>query len=231
MLGDYFVSKHLQKLKCDNHNSKVFYITDSKNPQKIFTKQPNFILSPTLIEKINFNLIESWSLPYTFQDINNKKRKLIEDHGFTFPFISKTYSDLGNKNNILYIGNSTAIRSFDYYIPTRVASEQIIMTNRGVSGIEGFVSSSTGASIGTENLDLFIGDISFIHDLNALFNLHKVRNSIRIFILNNQGGGIFKNLPLKGFEGSMDLLTTPHDFNFEAYVKMQALNILKFKTK
>ena len=134
---------------------------------------------------------------------------------------------------ILYIlETQRPFRSFDYYIPEKFTKEQLVHTNRGVSGIEGFISSTIGASIkSNRNIDLFIGDISFIHDINALFNLNKVTNTVRIFILNNKSGGIFKNLPLVGLDESIKLLTTPHNYNFEGICKDAGIIYKKITSK
>ena len=107
-----------------------------------------------------------------------------------------------------------------------------VLTHRGVSGIEGFLSAAIGATINKNgDIDLFIGDVSFIHDINALFSLHKAKKIIRVFLLNNSGGGIFKNLPLKGMESSINLMTTPHQYNFEGTCMDAGINYQKVKTK
>ena len=109
VLGNYFVSKHLQNLKGDGHDTKVFYISDNINPQKIYTQQPSYIIPTNFLEKVDFHLLTAWTLKEKFLDLNVKKRNIIDKYGLTFPFISKTYSDIGNKSNSLYIGNSTAV--------------------------------------------------------------------------------------------------------------------------
>ncbi|MGB5236330.1 MAG: thiamine pyrophosphate-binding protein, partial [Flavobacteriaceae bacterium] len=69
--------------------------------------------------------------------------------------------------------------------------------NRGTSGIDGSTSTAVGASLYYKNPTLLIsGDLSFLYDINALWNDY-VRNDFRIIVINNEGGGIFRILPGK----------------------------------
>ena len=76
-----------------------------------------------------------------------------------------------------------------------------IYLNRGAAGIDGILSTTIGLS---KSLDkpgvLFIGDIAFLHDSNALLNLKEVTQPLLIIVLNNGGGTIFKMLPVNSFK-------------------------------
>jgi len=75
--------------------------------------------------------------------------------------------------------------------PTRVA------LNRGASGIDGIISSAAGFSSGLcLPVTLMIGDLAFLHDMNALSLLGDGRNRLVVVVLNNNGGGIFSFLPI-----------------------------------
>jgi len=71
--------------------------------------------------------------------------------------------------------------------------------NRGASGIDGVVSTAAGFAAGLQRpVTLLIGDVSFMHDSNALLLLRE-QNSIPplcVVVVNNQGGGIFNFLPV-----------------------------------
>lgn len=59
-------------------------------------------------------------------------------------------------------------------------------------GIDGVLSTFLGHSLATDNLCiLFIGDLSFFYDMNAIGNRH-LRNNIRIVLVNNGGGAEFR---------------------------------------
>lgn len=64
--------------------------------------------------------------------------------------------------------------------------------NVGAFGIDGCLSSFLGQSVVTKRLCfLFIGDLSFFYDMNAL-GIRHIRNNVRIVLINNSGGMEFK---------------------------------------
>ena len=94
----------------------------------------------------------------------------------------------------VHYANSSAIRLACLYAGHRV------WCNRGVNGIEGSVSTAAGFSLATADMVVCItGDLSFFYDQNALWNTG-LKGNLRIILLNNRGGGIFRTLP--GLEAS-----------------------------
>lgn len=89
--------------------------------------------------------------------------------------------------NVFY-GNSTAVRLGDIF------SEHYIYCNRGINGIEGSLSTAVGFSLATDaRTYCVIGDLSFFYDQNALWNT-QLKGNLRIILINNGGGGIFRQL-------------------------------------
>lgn len=69
--------------------------------------------------------------------------------------------------------------------------------NRGASGIDGITSTAMGLSIArNQPTVLFTGDLAFLHDTNALLSNHLLNQPMIVVILNNQGGNIFRMLPI-----------------------------------
>lgn len=100
------------------------------------------------------------------------------------------------KNSFLVYGNSSALRLGNIYATNH------LLVNRGVNGIEGTLSTAVGYSIDKQNAGkvyCVLGDLSFFYDQNALWN-QRLGSNLVIVLLNNGGGGIFKQLP--GFEQS-----------------------------
>lgn len=94
----------------------------------------------------------------------------------------------------VHYANSTAIRLANIWATRRV------WCNRGVNGIEGSMSAAAGFSLATEDMVFCVtGDLSFFYDQNALWNTG-LKGNLRIILLNNRGGGIFRSL--KGLEDS-----------------------------
>jgi 2-succinyl-5-enolpyruvyl-6-hydroxy-3-cyclohexene-1-carboxylate synthase len=67
--------------------------------------------------------------------------------------------------------------------------------NRGLNGIEGSLSVAVGASLARKEEKVYcvIGDLSFLYDQNALWQ-QQTGGNLRILLLNNSQGGIFRNL-------------------------------------
>ena len=98
------------------------------------------------------------------------------------------------KESDIYYANSTAIR-----LAARHANH-FVFCNRGLNGIEGSLSTAVGASLVSDgNVYCVIGDLCFFYDQNALWNMH-LKPNLRILLLNNGGGEIFRQLP--GLENS-----------------------------
>jgi 2-succinyl-5-enolpyruvyl-6-hydroxy-3-cyclohexene-1-carboxylate synthase len=96
---------------------------------------------------------------------------------------------------VLYIGNSMPVRDLDAYLPGGSTAIRCL-GNRGANGIDGVVSAALGAAAAEDgSVVLIVGDVSFLHDLNALIAARLNRLSATIVLVNNDGGGIFSFLP------------------------------------
>ena len=94
----------------------------------------------------------------------------------------------------VHYANSISVRLANIY------ANHFVWCNRGVNGIEGSLSTAAGFSAATDKTTFcVIGDLSFFYDQNALWN-QNLRGNLRILLLNNGGGGIFRQL--KGLEQS-----------------------------
>jgi 2-succinyl-5-enolpyruvyl-6-hydroxy-3-cyclohexene-1-carboxylate synthase len=92
----------------------------------------------------------------------------------------------------LFIANSLAVRDFDSFLPRR-AAPLAVYANRGVSGIDGNLSTAAGivAAAGRPGIAV-LGDLALFHDLNAL-SLCRDRPLVLV-VINNGGGAIFGQL-------------------------------------
>ncbi len=78
---------------------------------------------------------------------------------------------------------------------------QKIFTNRGASGIDGITSTAMGTGIGLERPGvLFTGDLAFLHDSSALLSNKILTKPLIIIVINNQGGSLFRMLPIAEHE-------------------------------
>ena len=100
-------------------------------------------------------------------------------------------------NSNLFIGNSLIIRAFDSFSNQSHLKNIHVLSNRGVSGIDGNIATALGiANTSKCNNYLVLGDQSFMHDVGSLQILAEIDTHLTIFIINNGGGAIFDRLPL-----------------------------------
>jgi 2-succinyl-5-enolpyruvyl-6-hydroxy-3-cyclohexene-1-carboxylate synthase len=134
--------------------------------------------------------------------------------GSPFPVLARALPD----GAVLWAGSSMPVRDLDGWLP---ATDRAITvrSNRGANGIDGVVSSTLGSAAAAEApVALVLGDVSFLHDLNALVAARLHELSATIVLINNDGGGIFSflpqaaaDLPAAGLpEHYEELFGTPH---------------------
>ena len=95
-------------------------------------------------------------------------------------------------HSTIHLSNSTSVRYAQLVEP---AEGVVIHSNRGVSGIDGCTSTAVGDAL-VANTDhrvtLITGDIAFIYDLNGLATVQELPENIRVVVINNGGGEIFR---------------------------------------
>ena len=102
-------------------------------------------------------------------------------------YFEEQLDDIGYAFHTHY-ANSSEVRLANIY------SRHYVWCNRGINGIEGSLSTVAGFSLATtDRVFCIIGDLSFFYDQNALWNT-RLRGNLRIVLLNNGEGGIFRQL-------------------------------------
>ena len=128
---------------------------------------------------------------------------------------------------ILWAGSSMPVRDLDAWLPGSARAIRPL-ANRGANGIDGVVSSALGAAAaGVGHVALVVGDLSFLHDLNALAAAKLHGLAATIVLVNNDGGGIFSFLPQARADAPgaglpehyEELFGTPHGIDFGPIVK------------
>ena len=148
---------------------------------------------------------------------DNMNPEHTDDHPFEGHLI-QTLLDYLPSNSLLFSGNSMPIRQLDSW--SRSSDKPIhIAANRGVSGIDGNLSTFIGMAGGDyQSAVALLGDLTFYHDMNGL--LAAKEKTLVIVLINNNGGGIFGYLPqstLKGYEPYWNT-ATDLDFKQAAYL-------------
>jgi 2-succinyl-5-enolpyruvyl-6-hydroxy-3-cyclohexene-1-carboxylate synthase len=125
----------------------------------------------------------------------------------------------------LFVSNSMPVRDLDRFVGPTTTSVTAL-GNRGVSGIDGVVSSALGAgSATTDDLTLVVGDLALYHDSNGLLALDRCDVDATVVLVNNDGGGIFHALPIESFEPEFtESFKTPHGIEFEPLADLHGLS-------
>ncbi len=124
----------------------------------------------------------------------------------------------------LFVANSLPVREFGEQAPP-LSKALRVFANRGLSGIDGTIAGAVGVAAATGRPTLlWIGDLAFLHDLNSLHLLRHVGAPFVILLRNNDGGGIFRRLPIVAHEPPYTaLFRMPHGMRFEAVAKQFGL--------
>ncbi|PZS35426.1 MAG: 2-succinyl-5-enolpyruvyl-6-hydroxy-3-cyclohexene-1-carboxylic-acid synthase [Pseudonocardiales bacterium] len=121
---------------------------------------------------------------------------------------------------LLVAGSSRPIRDLEAYPAARDGVR--VVGNRGLSGIDGLVSTAVGAALAHDGpAYALLGDLTLLHDQNGLIlGPDEPRPELAIVVVNNDGGGIFSTLEQASVQASEKgaferVFGTPHRVDFE----------------
>jgi 2-succinyl-5-enolpyruvyl-6-hydroxy-3-cyclohexene-1-carboxylate synthase len=126
----------------------------------------------------------------------------------------------------LFVGSSRPIRDIEAFAKPR--SGLTTFANRGLAGIDGNLSTVFGISNSFERSFAIIGDLTFLHDLTALLN--PPNSNLTIFVIDNNGGGIFSTLPQAGVAGFDEIFGTPQNQDLTRLISAFGIEVTKVKT-
>ncbi len=182
-------------------NNPLFHFDIDVNPTKIDTYNClTELFNIDTIHVFNFifkNLEKKNSLYKELWEQKNKKviatgNKLLSNIAWSDLLVFKLFFENLKTNINLHLANSTPIRYAELFSKHKKAN---YYCNRGTSGIDGCTSTAAGAAMASDKATVLItGDIGFIYDSNAFWNSN-VPNNLKIILINNGGGNIFKIIP------------------------------------
>jgi len=124
---------------------------------------------------------------------------------------------------LIVLGSSNPVR--DVSLAARPRPRLTVLANRGVAGIDGMVSTSTGAALahgagGGGPGYALLGDLTMLHDLTGLvLGPDEPRPDLTVVVLNDSGGGIFSLLEQGAPEHAAEferVFGTPHRVRMDA---------------
>lgn len=142
---------------------------------------------------------------------------ITRDSGLTEPqviqAVIEALAESNSSSTSLFLSNSMPVRDGEFFLypSDKFQSSNLfpksVTVNRGASGIDGIISTAIGSSDTFTPTTLICGDVTTLHDLNALYGLtadHSTQSTasnlnripLTIVIVNNGGGAIFSFLPI-----------------------------------
>ncbi|WP_270364555.1 thiamine pyrophosphate-binding protein [Enterococcus malodoratus] len=134
---------------------------------------------------------ESLTYLEKWQEYVKLLRNDIEGLPFSNISIAQALSQRLPKDSNIHFGILNSLRSNNFF---EYDSSVSTNSNVGGFGIDGCLSTIVGSSLASPKKMNFIvlGDLAFFYDMNVLGNKH-IRENLRIILINNGGGGEFKN--------------------------------------
>jgi 2-succinyl-5-enolpyruvyl-6-hydroxy-3-cyclohexene-1-carboxylate synthase len=132
----------------------------------------------------------------------------------------------------VFYGSSMPIRDADFLAIPQPKGWRAA-ANRGASGIDGLVAGAVGhAHASRAPVVAFVGDVSALHDVGSLQLAALVETPLVIVVLNNDGGGIFRYLPIaKHADVFESCFATPHGLSFSEVARAFGLAVETPKTR
>lgn len=160
--------------------------TYGTNPQLIKRSLAGF-LDQLIDHEVDYAFFENW------RQLEKCTKTAIKDHvsqaSFSESKVAQKILSTIPEQSKLHLSNSMPVRYADLF---GVKKGVEVYSNRGTSGIDGCTSTMIGSALVSDQLHILLtGDLAFLYDRNAFFHNH-VSDNIRIIVLNNQGGGIFR---------------------------------------
>jgi 2-succinyl-5-enolpyruvyl-6-hydroxy-3-cyclohexene-1-carboxylate synthase len=146
------------------------------------------------------------------------------------PFEGRIARDVMNAipdDSALVVASSMPVRDLETFASPRSGVK--VMANRGVNGIDGFVSTVLGvATSGVWPTTVaLVGDLCLLHDANGFLGSHRRAIDAVFVVLDNNGGGIFSFLPQAALDVHFeDLFATSQDVDFHQLGALYGISVV-----
>jgi len=156
-------------------------------------------------------------------EYSDKVLKLINTYPNSEVSLLSELSNLIEKEDQVFIGNSLPIREWDF-----VENKNYnVFGQRGVNGIDGSLAFALGR-LSTDKVNwIVLGDLTSLYNFNDFQILEKLKNSnVRLVVVNNGGGQIFSKVIKK----DSDIFLNAHTKSFQQIAEFWGLKyISEFK--
>jgi len=184
--------------------------TDRVAAQK-FTQLPD-----VQVQRPDAEYVEKW------KKYSARAAKMVADIStWSEPLIAREIAASIPAGTSLFISSSRPIRDLEGFAVARQGVETF--ANRGLAGIDGNISTALGIATQRKETIAVLGDLGFLHDLTGL--IQKEQINLKIFVINNDGGGIFSTLSQRGVDGFETIFGTPHGLDLAAIATSMGVRV------
>ncbi|MEM6737305.1 MAG: 2-succinyl-5-enolpyruvyl-6-hydroxy-3-cyclohexene-1-carboxylic-acid synthase [Bacteroidota bacterium] len=184
------LKKFIRSHKPENHwhfDESGVYVDTFQTKPRLFREPVRWILEKLQEHDTDDFFLDRW-LSYEHQT-KAVLKNFTKEGEFSEIKASQLVLERISENSILHLSNSMPVRYADLF---GVKKGILTFSNRGTSGIDGCTSTALGTALVSKKLNILIsGDLAFLYDRNAFFHHHQTPN-LKIVIMNNKGGGIFR---------------------------------------
>ncbi len=197
--GSEPVSKALKNYLQRNHKSpQIRFLRDQELEDESLTSTKTVTIPGNLdIPEVSGATDKSWLKnwrKHQKQFTQFKQENIHPSTPLTDGYVFYNLAQLIPKKAFVMLSNSFPVRDFALF--SSYEGKEVYV-NRGAAGIDGITSTAIGISKGLKKAGvLFIGDIAFLHDSNALLQADSIEEPLVVIVLNNAGGSIFRMLPI-----------------------------------
>ncbi|MFZ9269813.1 MAG: 2-succinyl-5-enolpyruvyl-6-hydroxy-3-cyclohexene-1-carboxylic-acid synthase [Prochlorococcaceae cyanobacterium] len=128
-------------------------------------------------------------------------QQLSQQQSLSEPALARQLSLLLPADLPLVLANSSPVRDWESFAASD-GPPRAVIGFRGASGIDGTLSSACGVAEALGQAVLLTGDLALLHDCNGWLWQRQLRGQLAVVLINNGGGGIFEQLPIRHPEAS-----------------------------
>ena len=188
-------------------------IDSNREGNLLLSTLPNQVVS----EKTDLNV---------WQKSSDLAAERIENLEWSEQFVTSQIAKSLPDESALFVGSSRPVRDIEAFCRPRAGLE--VFANRGLAGIDGNISTIFGVAKEFDTTYAILGDLTFLHDISALSNA--TDENVRIYVIDNNGGGIFSTLPQAGVENFDQLFGTPHNLDLVKVCAGFGVNAVRVNT-
>ena len=168
------------------HLTKIIRTT----PMEFFENIRSVERTESFEEQKQHNFFKLWEIEER-RMLRSLEQFFPQDDFGEFELVSEIIKVLPKEAN-LHLANSMAVRYANFIGLSSHQKSIKVFSNRGASGIDGCTSTAVGHTLSGSQMNVLItGDMAFFYDRNAFWHNYNLSN-LRVVLLNNHGGVIFK---------------------------------------